>query len=191
MTVPELSFLIVVPTLAAGLCRLVLPEPASAWVPFALLGLLLLAIALRMPEALGPVGLPLVALGLGLTLASLPIQTTPGATRRPLAVLAGLCVVASVGILLAPSSTPRDPEHGSMIAAEEEGVAGATLIIRPESGRLPASVAQAARFERQTMALPWARPAPAFVAPLPPLGLPQPTYRNFSGRRPSRLGGGG
>jgi hypothetical protein len=25
------------------------------------------------------------------------------------------------------------------------------------------------------MALPWARPAPAFVAPLPPLGLPHPT----------------
>ncbi len=174
VAVPELSFLLVVPTLAAGLCRLVLPEQASAWVPFALLGLLLLAIALRMPEALGPAGLPLVALGLGLTLASLPVRTTPGATRRPVALLAGLCVAASVAALLAPASTSRDPEHGSMIAVEEEGAAGATLIIRPESGRLPESVTQAARFERQTMALPWARPALAFVAPLPPLGLPHP-----------------
>ena len=62
-----------------------------------------------------------------------------------------------------------------MVAAEGEGEAGASLVMRPESGRLPESVAQAAPFERQTMALPWARPAPAFVAPLPPLGLPQPT----------------
>jgi hypothetical protein len=147
----------------------------AAWVSFTLLGLLILPLALRMPEALGPVGLPLVALGLGLTLASLPVRTTPGATRRPVALLAGLCVAASVAALLAPASTSRDPEHGSMIAVEEEGAAGATLIIRPESGRLPESVTQAARFERQTMALPWARPAPAFVALLPPLELPHPT----------------
>jgi hypothetical protein len=117
----------------------------------------------------------LVAVGLGLTLASLPLHSAPGATRRPVFLLAGLCLAASVGTLLAPASTPRDPEHGSMVAAEGEGEAGASLVIRPESGRLPESVARAASFERRTMALPWARPAPAFVAPLPSLGLPHPT----------------
>ncbi len=127
VTVPELSFLLVVPTLAAGISRLLLPEPISAWVPFTLLGLLILPLALRMPEALGPVGLPLVAVGLGLTLASLPVHSAPGATRRPVALLAGLCLAASVGALLAPASTPRDPEHGSMVAAEGEGEAGASL----------------------------------------------------------------
>ena len=175
VTVPEVTFLLVVPTLAAGISRLVLPEPISAWVPFTLLGLLILPLALRMPEALGPVGLPIVAFALGVTLASLPLQTEPGATRRPVALLAGLCLAASVAALLAPASTPRDPEHGSMVAAEGEGESGAALIIRPESGRLPGSVAQAANFERRTMALPWAQPAPAFVAPLPPLGLTSPT----------------
>jgi len=175
VTVPELSFLLVVPTLAAGISRLVLPEPISAWVPFTLLGLLILPLALRMPEALGPVGLPLVAVGLGLTLASLPVHSTPGATRWPVALLAGLCLAASVAALLTPSSTPRDPEHGSMVAAEGEGEAGAALIIRPESGRLPERVAQATNFERRSSVFPWAQPTPAFVAPLPPLGLPHPT----------------
>jgi hypothetical protein len=174
VTVPEISFLLVVPTLAAGISRLVLPEPISAWAPFTLLGLLILPLALRMPEALGPVGLPLVAVGLGLTLTSLPLHATPGATRRPVALLSGLCLAASVAALLTPASTPRDPEHGSMIAAEGEGEAGASLVIRPESGRLPEIVAQAAPFERRTIALPWTRPAPAFVAPLPPLGLAYP-----------------
>jgi hypothetical protein len=174
VTVPELSFLLVVPTLAAGICRLVLAGPVSNWVAFALLGLLILPLALRMPEALGPVGLPMVAFALGLTLASLPLQTEPGATRRPVALLAGLCLAASVAALLAPASTPRDPEHGSMVAAEGEGESGAALIIRPESGQLPGSVAQAANFERRSSVLPWARPAPAFVAPLPPLELASP-----------------
>jgi hypothetical protein len=174
VTVPELSFLLVVPTLAAGISRLVLPEPASAWVPFSFLGVLLLTLALRMPEALGPVGLPLAALGLGLTLTSLPLYSAPGATRRPVFLLAGLCLAASVATLLAPASTPRNPEHGSLIAVEEEGDAGASLVIRPESDRLPESVAQASPFARRTIALPWTRPAPAFVAPLPPLGLAYP-----------------
>jgi len=175
VTVPEVSFLIVVPTLAAGLCRLVLAGPISAWVPFTLLGLLILPLALGMPEALGPVGLPIVAVALGLTLASLPLRPEPGATRRPVALLAGLCLVASAAALLVPRTTPDEPEHGSMSAVEEWGAAGAALVIRPESDRLPAGVAQAARFERRTSALPWARPAPAFEAPLPPLGLPYPT----------------
>jgi hypothetical protein len=175
VTVPELSFLLVVPTFAAGISRLVLPEAISAWVPFTLLGLLILPLALRMPEALGPVGLPLVAVGLGLTLASLPVHSTRGATRRPVFLLVGLCLAASAAVLLAPASTPRDPEHGSIVAAEGEGEAGATLIFRPESGRLPESVARAAPFERRSAVLPWARPAPAFVAPLPPLELPHPT----------------
>lgn len=175
VTVPELSFLLVVPTLAAGISRLVLPEPISAWVPFVFLGLLVLPLALRMPEALGPVGLPLVAVGLGLTLTSLPLLAAPGATRRPVALLAGLCLAASVAAVLAPATTARDPEHGSMVAAEGEGDAGASLVIRPESGRLPESVAQAAPFEWRSSVLPWARPIPAFVAPLPPLGLAYPT----------------
>ncbi|PWB77176.1 MAG: hypothetical protein C3F15_03880, partial [Holophagae bacterium] len=168
MTVPEVSFLLVVPTLVAGLCRLVLRGAVAAWVPFVLLGLLLLPLALRMPEALGPVGLPLVALGLGVTVASLPLESARGAARRPVAFLTGLALAASAGALLAPASTPREPEHGSMTAAAEEGATGAALIIRPESGRLPVGVAQAAPFERRAAAFPWARPAPAFVAPLPP-----------------------
>jgi len=146
-----------------------------AWVPFTLLGLLVLPLALRMPEALGQVGLPMVAFALGLTLASLPLQAEHGAARRPVALLAGLCLAASVAAMLTPATTERSPEHGSMVAAEGEGEGGAALIIRPESGRLPGSVAQAANFERRTMALPWAQPAPAFVAPLPPLGLTSPT----------------
>jgi hypothetical protein len=114
VTVPELSFLLVVPTLAAGISRLVLPEPISAWVPFTLLGLLIL------PSPSGcrrrwAIGLPLVAVGLGphprvASVHSAPGRRRPVSARRPLPGGVG-------GALLAPAST-RATRARSMIAVE-------------------------------------------------------------------------
>jgi hypothetical protein len=144
-------------------------------VPFAVLGLLLLSLALRMPEALGPAGLPVVALALGLVLASVPVRFVTGSWRRPAAGLACLCVVSSTAALLLPKVTPDRPEHGSMLAVEQAGAEGALLAYRPASGRLHEDVAAAARFERKDDVFPWMRRRTAYAAPLAPLGEPFPS----------------
>ncbi len=183
LAAPELSHLAVVPALAAGLARLLLPEAVAVWTPFALLGLVLLALALRLPEALGPVGLPVVGLAAGLVLASVPLPATRGATGRVAAALVGVGAVAMIAAIALPAVTPDSPEHGSILLVEGEGEGAATLVIRPESGRLPGALAAAARFEGRARALPWARPSAAFGAAHPSPGLPFPGVEVLEERR--------
>ncbi len=171
---PETSYLLVAPALVAGAARLALPERISPWLPFAALGVLLLPLALLLPETLGPAALPIVAVAFGSLLAALPLDGTRGAWRRPAGVLAALFVVASAATLVLSRPTPDEPEHGSMLAVQEAGTPDARLVYSPASGRLHSAVAASARFERAPGLLPWARKASPFAAPLAPTSAPFP-----------------
>ncbi|MHB8797240.1 MAG: M28 family peptidase [Thermoanaerobaculia bacterium] len=190
---PETSYLLVAPALVAGLARLALPEGVSPWLPFAASGLVFLPLAFLLPDALGPVALPIVAAAFGIVLATLPLDGTRGAWTRPAGVLAGVFVVASAAALLLSKPTPDKPEHGTMVALEEAGVPGARLAYRPASGRLHPSVAAAARFEKAPGLLPWAKKAAPFASPLPPTSRPFPAVEVLEtaplpdGRRRLRL----
>lgn len=190
---PETSYLLVAPALVAGAARLALPEPVSPWPGFAASGLVLLPLALILPDALGPVALPVVAAAFGIVLATIPVEGTPGAWRRPAIALAALFVAASVAALVFSKPTPDEPEHGTMIAVQEEGTPEARLAYSPASGRLHPSVAAAARFERAPGLFPWARKAAPFAAPLPSGAEPFPAAELLSstagpeGRRHLRI----
>ena len=171
---PETSYLLVAPALVAGAARLALPEPVSPWLPFAASGLVLLPLALFLPDALGPVALPVVAAAFGIVLATLPVDGTPGAWRRPVGALAALFVAASAAALVLSKPTPDEPEHGTMLAVEEATRSGARLAYSPASGRLHSSVAATARFEKAPGLVPWARKAAPFAAPMPSTSLPFP-----------------
>ncbi len=171
---PETSYLLVAPALVAGAVRLALPESVSPWLGFAASGLVLLPLVLLLPAALGPVALPVVAAAFGIVLATLPVDGTPGAWRRPTGAFAALFVVASVAALVLSKPTPDEPEHGTMLAVEEQGTPEARLAYSPASGRLHPSVAAAARFEKAPGLFPWARKAAPFAAPLPSTALPFP-----------------
>ncbi len=164
---PETSYLLVAPALVAGAARLALPESVSPWLPFAASGLVLLPLALFLPDALGAVALPIVAAAFGIVFATLPLDGTRGAWRRPSGALAALFLVASGAALVLSGPTSDEPEHGTMLAVEEEGAAGARLAYSPASGRLHPAVAAAARFERAPGLFPWAKKAAPFAAPLP------------------------
>lgn len=171
---PETSYLLVAPALVAGVARLALPESVSPWMPFAASGLVLLPLALFLPDALGAVALPVVAAAFGLVLATLPLDGSLGAWRRPASALAILFVAASAAALALSRPTPDEPEHGTMLAAQEEGTPEARLAYSPASGRLHPSVAAAARFEKSPGLFPWAKKAAPFAAPLPPTSRPFP-----------------
>jgi hypothetical protein len=171
---PETSYLLVAPALVAGLARLALPEPISSWLPFAASGLVFLPLAFLLPDALGPVALPIVAAAFGIVLATLPLEGTRGAWTRSAGVLAGVFVVASAAALLLSKPTPEEPEHGTMLAVEGAGTPGARLAYRPASGKLHPSVAASARFERAPGVLPWAKKAAPFAASLPSTSHPFP-----------------
>lgn len=171
---PETSYLLVAPALVAGAARLALPEPVSPWLPFAASGLVLLPLALFLPDALGPAALPVVAAAFGIVLATLPVDGTHGAWRRPVGVLAALFVAASAAALALSKSTPDEPEHGTMIAIEEEGQPEARLAYSPASGRLHPAVAAAGRFEKAPGLYPWASKASPYAAPLPSTSLAFP-----------------
>ena len=171
---PETSYLLVAPALVSGAARLALPEAISPWLPFAASGLVLFPLALLLSEGLGPVALPFVAAAFGIVLATLPLDGARGAWARPAAALAALFVIASGAALVLSKPTPDEPEHGTMYALEEAGTPGARLAYRPASGRLHAPVAAAARFEKASGLLPWARTAAPFAAPLPSTGQPFP-----------------
>lgn len=172
---PETSYLFVAPALVAGAARLALPETLSPWLPFAASGLVFLPLALLLPDALGPVALPVVAAASGIVLATLPLDAARGAWTRPAGVLAGVFVAASAAALVLSKPTPDQPEHGSMVAVEEAGRPGARLGYRPASGRLHPPVAAAARFEKAPGLFPWATTAAPFAAPLPSTSRPFPT----------------
>lgn len=171
---PETSYLLVAPALVAGAARLALPEPVSPWPGFAASGLVLLPLALFLPDALGPVALPVVAAAFGLVLATLPVDGTSGAWRRSAGALAAVFAVVAAAALVVSKPTPDKPEHGTMLAVQEEGTAGARLAYSPASGRLHPGVAAAARFEKAPGLFPWARKAAPFAAPLPSTSLPFP-----------------
>lgn len=171
---PETSYLLVAPALVAGAARLALPEPVSPWPPFATSGLVLLPLALFLFVALGPAALPVVAAAFGIVLATLPLDATPGAWRRPAATLAALLVAAFAAALALSKPTPDEPEHGTMIAVEEDGRPEARLAYGPASGRLHPAVAAAGRFEKAPGLYPWASKAAPFAAPLPSTALPFP-----------------
>ena len=171
---PETSYLLVAPVLVAGVARLALPESVSPWLPFAVSGLVFLPLAFLLPDALGPVALPILAAAFGIVLATLPLDGTRGAWRRPAGVLAALCVVASAAALVLSKPTPGQAEHGTMVALEEAGAPEGRLAYSPASGRLHPAVAASARFEKAPGLFPWARKASPFAAPLASTTAPFP-----------------
>lgn len=164
---PEFSYLLVVPALVAGLVRLAFLGAWTAWPPFLLSGALLLPAALRLPEAVGPVALPLVALAAGAVLGSVPVVLGAERVRLPAISLAALALLTATAALLTPAVTPDRPESGSILAVQEAGAAGGRLAYLPASGRLHREVAAAAPFGPKERAFPWSTRATAFGAPLP------------------------
>lgn len=186
-TLPELSFLVLLPlavALVALLPVLLQRAASSSWAAAAALLPLLAGALLVLPlcgffyEILGVAGVILISalLGLGiLGLAPLLAVAAPGA-RRLFVLLPALAAV--LGLLLGtvlPRYTPAVPEEMGIQYWQDADSHQAHWGVAPGSGQLPAYLATVASFDPQIRsALPGLRKQ-NFLAPAAALDLPGPT----------------
>ncbi|MES1243800.1 MAG: M28 family peptidase [Acidobacteriota bacterium] len=180
LTAPGISYLFVVPALAAGLLGLLLdPEglPASL-VPGLVAALLWMPILSPLYDGLGAPAL--VAIGLlvaVLATALAPLVPASGALGRrwlPLAALAGTVVFAGLAFASAPFSE-RTPQP-LPIQFEQDADSGQARWMIFGGRPLPQAVREAGSFPRERQqAYPWGPPERrAFIAPAPHLEVPGP-----------------
>jgi hypothetical protein len=175
---PGISYLFVVPALAAGLLGLLLaPErPAASLVPAVLAALLWMPILIPLYDGLGApalVGIGLLVSVLATSLA--PLVPGSGALGRrwiPLAALVVAVVCAGLAFASAPYSE-RTPQPLPLQFVQDDGQARWLAF----GGRpLPPAVRQAGSFpQERERAYPWGPPGlRAFAAPAPHLDVPAP-----------------
>ncbi len=186
---PEMSFLWLVPALAAGIFGVAMAvSDAPIWkhlaviVPAAVAGLLIFEIALPLYAAMGAAALPVAAVllaALGMTLGPF-FAELPGTWRIGLpAVSVGAAVVfAAIAALLAPY-TAKSPERMSFLFVQDSTAHWARWIVRPEGGRLPTGLARGAKFEPQARRLFGWLPGSgkAFVADAPAVSAEGPEWK--------------
>jgi hypothetical protein len=200
VTLPGVSYLFLVPALAAGICGLALPSGPTAAalagvVPTVVAGVLWFPILILLYGGLGTFpGLLAVAALLAVLLTSLlPLIAPAGAAWRwGLSVGAGLLtLVMAVGILASPvysASSPRKLNFVYHLDADS----GTARFIAQTPPPLPPPVRKAASFgPRPAPAFPGV-PGRPFVSPAPATPLPAPDLAvledtNEGGRRHLRL----
>lgn len=181
LLLPGGSFCVVMPLLIASAVALAAGEAGRAAAPFVGLaagGLMLFAVALELPIAMGASMLPVASALIALVvLAAGPILLAGDSASRTARLAAIVAFASCVGFVVTPVWTPRVPRHMSLVQVESVGQAGAKL------------VAVDARPERRAPPLPgsWTREAigvsggglrlpsrPVWWTAVPPSGEPAP-----------------
>jgi hypothetical protein len=182
ITLPGVSYLFLVPALAAGICGLVLPLGGAAAaiagvVPAVVAGLVWFPILILLYSGLGTFpGLLLIAALLSVLLTSLfPLIAPAGAGWRwGLPVGAGvLMLVMAVGILASPVYSADSPRPLNL-AYHLDGDSGQGRFLVQTQGLLPPPVRKAADFtKRPAQAFPWSGQM-SYSAPAPGMALAAP-----------------
>lgn len=183
LTLPGISYLILVPALVAGLCGLLLGgspagRTAAAVLPAFVAALLWLELLSMLYAGLGLAGLLVTAVLLAVVLSTLtPLMAGAGPWARrwlPLAALL-LAVVCLIWARTMPPFSPKSP-HDVAIVAHEDATSGETRLMLRGGPPIPPSMRQAAAFGKTPVSpFPWSPPmSRLFVAPAPPLGAPGP-----------------
>jgi len=190
---PEMSFLWVVPALAAGIFGLAMAFSAApiwkhvgAIVPAVVAGLLIFEIALPLYTAMGAQALPVVAVllaALGTTLAPLVAEAPRVSVRRVSLTLAGATVVLAVIATVLPAYTAASPQRVTFEFVQNSDANRAEWLVATESGRLPLGLRFGHFSGSSREPFPWLRlPARAFVADAEPLNAPGPELRVLDAR---------
>ncbi|MEA2690786.1 MAG: hypothetical protein QOJ16_173 [Acidobacteriota bacterium] len=197
---PGVSYLFLVPALAAGICGLVLPVGGAAAalagvVPAVVAGLLWFPILILLYGGLGTnPGLIAIAVLLSVLLTTLvPLVAPAGAGWRwGLPVLAGvLTLVMAVGILASPVYSASSPRRLNFVYHLDGDSGGARFLVQTPPP-LPPAVRKAAAFApRPVPAFPWSMGSswstPAQAVPLPAPELAVLGETSDGGRRHVRL----
>ena len=195
ITVPEASYLLIVPAILAAdtaiaAAAFASPKSAATFVvasllPAAVSAILIMPTALDLFDAIGPPALPVVGTALGLVATTLaPAIATAGLSRwiLPAAAAVGSGVLVAIAATSAPFSTDR-PERLNITFAHESGAASARWVATPQSGVLPDSLRQAARFgDRRERTFPWSN-ALGFIAEAPAVPMDGPVIQVLEERR--------
>jgi hypothetical protein len=200
VTLPGVSYLFLVPALAAGICGLVLPAGGAAAalagvLPVGVAAVLWFPILILLYSGLGTApGLLAIAICLALLLTALVPLIAPagGGWRWGLPVLAGiLTLVMAVGILASPVFSMDSPRKLNFLY-HLDGDSGSARFLAQTGGALPPPVRKAASFPRvPAPAFPWSgqgswsASAPATPLPVPELAVLGET--NEGGKRHVRL----
>jgi hypothetical protein len=191
---PEMSFVWLVPAMAAGIFGVVMAfsdaaigKNLAAIVSVAVAGMLVFEIALPLYSVMGAPALPVVAALLailGMTVAPLVVEA-PKSWRGAMwmAATGAAVVLAIVAGILAPY-TAQSPERMSFLFLQDAAARKARWIVQPEGRKLPANVAQAGKFGRQKGKLfDWLPGSEnAFVADAEPVSAPGPEWTILSER---------
>lgn len=175
-TLPGISYLFVVPTLAAGLGGLLFARRPPGWavasiVPAVVAGVLWFPILIVLYWGLGITGLlatsVLLALVFGTMIPLAPASWSWGTKWVPLAAVLGI-LVATVMAMLSPAHTPSSP-RGVVIQLHQDADSDQTRWVVRGSPPLPPPLRKAGSFPpRPQPPFPWSPPfARAFVAPAP------------------------
>ncbi|HYQ80681.1 MAG TPA: M20/M25/M40 family metallo-hydrolase [Anaeromyxobacteraceae bacterium] len=202
LVAPGAAHLFLVPALAAGLAAAVRALAgerlaAAGDLGTALAGgVVILPVALLLPDALGHAAAPLVAFLSALALSPLsPLAASLAPPWRRLLVAAPLSAAAAAAAVaaLAPQATADRPEQVLVFHHQDADQAGGRVLVWAETGRLPASMRLAAPFGADAARpLPWAAVRPSFAAAVPRHDLAAPEVEVLSrseeaGRRRLRL----
>jgi hypothetical protein len=176
LTAPGISYLFLVPALAAGIAGLV-SRPGGAvasLVPALLAALLWMPILLPLYDGLGFTGLVVIGVLAAILFTTFaPLVPASGRLGRrwvPLAALVLALVCAGLAYASAPFSQ-RAPQPLSIVFHQDADSGQARWVIR--RGALPGALQQAAQFSLASEAYPWSGSG-ARVAPAPRLDVPGP-----------------
>jgi hypothetical protein len=183
VTQPGISYLLVVPSLVAGLVGLGLSRrsPAggalTAILPALVAAVLWFPLLTMLYEGIGAMILPVTALLAGFVFSSLaplvPSASRPWRRGIPLAAAAAAAVCAVVAVWL-PLYSADSPQLLSLVFHQDADTGKARWIVSSRSP-LPPSLEKAAPFRKERVeAVPWSGEANAWIAEAPPLNVPGP-----------------
>jgi hypothetical protein len=180
LLLPGASYLLIVPTFAAGLAGLFLPRArfAAVAVPVLVAGAIWFPLLVLFYDGLGSPVLWLLGTLLAIVLtAILPLGATAGTGARRL--LAGGALVASLAFAAAaailPAYSPESPSRLNLTFHQDAGTGQARWLINTPPA-VPPAVLRAAAFGQPTPAFPWSSPASrSYAAPAPGQTLAPPT----------------
>ncbi|HEU4382918.1 MAG TPA: M28 family metallopeptidase [Anaeromyxobacteraceae bacterium] len=194
---PGACHLLLVPALAASLAaaaRTLAGEASAAAADLATAlaaGLVMLPVAILLPDALGHAAAPAVAsLVAFATWPLAPLAARLGLRSRRALAAAPLSVglAAAAAAAIAPHATADQPEHVLLAHHQDADAPGARVLAWAESGRLPEAMRGAAPFGAlEGRPLPWASLRPSFPALVARESLAAPelhvTSRSVAGTR--------
>jgi hypothetical protein len=169
LVAPGLSFVFLIPALAAGLFDLSDRNGSGGVVAAAAASFFWLPMAWFMYDGLGVRGgmviAAMVALPAG-TFAPAFSRLAPKHRRRVLRALAAAALLCLVGASLMPRFSADSPERIPIAWHEDADTAVSRWVVSPDSGKLPPAMKNAANFGTAPIAgFPWSPTATSFAAP--------------------------